>query len=101
MTEHIQVEVAYASRERGEIIALTVPAGVNIREAIELSGILQLFPEIDLNQQSVGIFSKKRELTDELAAGDRVEIYRPLTIDPKEARRAKAKMKAKHDRQSR
>ncbi len=95
MINQIQVEVAYASRERAEIIAIRVPVGTSISEAIQLSGLLQRFPEINLAEQAVGIFSKKRELTDVLVSGDRIEIYRRLTIDPMEARRAKAKMKAK------
>lgn len=89
----ICVEVAYALPDRQEIIPLQVEDGCNIRRAIELSGILQHFPDIDLAHQQVGIFSKKRQLTHVLADGDRIEIYRPLTIDPKEARRAKAKKK--------
>jgi len=93
MNKLIRVEVAYARPERQEIISLEVEAGCSIQRAIELSGILQAFPDIDLQRQPVGIFSKKHELTDILQAGDRVEIYRPLTIDPKEARRAKAKKK--------
>lgn len=96
MVSHkIRVEVAYARPDRQEIIAIEVESGCSIQRAIEQSGILQRFPEIDLQCQSVGIFSKRRELTDILQAGDRVEIYRPLTIDPMEARRAKAKMKEK------
>lgn len=92
---NINIEVAYATPERQEIKALTVPAGTSIQAAIQQSGILASFPEIDLTKQSVGVFSKKRELTDIVHEGERIEIYRPLTIDPKEARRAKAK-KAKH-----
>ena len=86
----IAIEVAYASVDRQLIIALEVPVGCQIAEAIRLSGILQEFPEIDMTQLSVGVFSQKRSLTDVLVAGDRIEIYRALTIDPKEARRAKA-----------
>ena len=89
----IEIEVAYATPLKQVIIALTVPAGSTILAAVRLSGILQQFPEIDLACQPVGVFSKKRALTDVLQAGDRIEIYRPLTIDPKEARRAKAKKK--------
>lgn len=90
----IQIEVAYASLERQEMLSVQVLPGTTVREAIELSGILQLFPEINLTKQKVGVFSKQRELTDVVRAGERIEIYRPLTIDPKEARRAKAKQKA-------
>ena len=94
VSRHIRVEVAYATPLRQEIIALEVEEGCCIRQAVESSGILQRFPEIDLAQQSVGIFSKKHELSDVLSDGDRIEIYRPLTIDPKEARRTKAKVTA-------
>jgi putative ubiquitin-RnfH superfamily antitoxin RatB of RatAB toxin-antitoxin module len=95
MSKHIRVEVAYALPERQEIISVDVPEGCSVGEAIKISGILQRFPEINLDKQGVGVFSKKRLLTDVLAAGERVEIYRPLLIDPKDARRAKAKKSAK------
>lgn len=87
----IKVEVAYARVDEQRIISINVPMGSTIEAAIKQSGILDIFPEIDLQQQKVGVFSKQRELGDEIHEGDRVEIYRPLTIDPKEARRAKAK----------
>lgn len=87
----IQVEVAYALPDRQEIIALEVEAGSTVRQAIEQSGILMRFPEIDLTKQKLGVFSKRRELSDILESGDRVEIYRPLTIDPKDLRRVKAR----------
>lgn len=89
----IDIEVAYASPSRQLIIPLAVEAGCTIEAAIIASGILTQFPEIDLKSQKVGVFSKPRKLTDEIFAGERIEIYRPLTIDPKEARRAKAKKK--------
>lgn len=91
----ISIEVAYATKEQQKIIPLEVPEGTTIKEAIQQSGILSLFPEIDLTHQKVGIFSKICELTDLIQAGARIEIYRPLTIDPKEARRNKAKVQSK------
>lgn len=95
MSKRLHIEVAYALPERQEIISIEVEEGCDIRRAIEISGVLQRFPDIDLTRQAVGIFSRKRELTDVLAAGDRIEIYRSLTIDPKDARRAKARKKGK------
>jgi len=86
----IWVEVAYASEEKQEIISVEIDAGSSIERAIDCSGVLEKFPEIDLMQQNVGIFSKKKKLTDVVREGDRIEIYRPLLIDPKEARRKKA-----------
>lgn len=89
--KRINVEVVYASEHSQKLIALEVDEGTTIETVIRRSGILSYFPEIDLARQSVGVFSRQRSLTDSVHAGDRVEIYRPLLIDPKEARRARAK----------
>lgn len=83
----IRVEVAYALPGRQMILALEVPAGSTVRDAIEASGILSRFAEIDLERNRVGIFSKPVGLEQVLQEGDRVEIYRPLKADPKEVRR--------------
>jgi len=69
---------------------IKVTEGSTIETAIERSGVLDIFPEIDLMKQSVGIFGRKKKLSDTVSEGDRVEIYRPLEIDPKEARRLRA-----------
>lgn len=87
----IAIEVAYASPTKQVIIALEVEQHCTIEQAILLSNILDQFPEINLQGQKIGIFSKIKKLSDPIKAGDRIEIYRPLIIDPKEARRAKAK----------
>lgn len=87
----LNIEVAYATPEKQRIIELVVEAGCTIEEAIKQSGMLVLFPEIELTKQRVGVFSQSRKLTDKVSEGDRIEIYRPLAIDPKEARRARAK----------
>ncbi len=88
--EIMTVEVAYARPDEQRIIELQVPPGTTIAEAIERSGITELFPEIDLSKNKVGIFGKLAKLDTELQPGDRVEIYRPLIADPKEARRKRA-----------
>lgn len=93
LTNWLDVEVVYALPERQMLLKVQVAEGATIADVIQSSGILTHFPEINLMQQKVGIFGKVREQTDAVSAGDRVEIYRPLTIDPKEARRAKAKKK--------
>jgi putative ubiquitin-RnfH superfamily antitoxin RatB of RatAB toxin-antitoxin module len=85
------VEVAFAGVKEQRIFKVEVLAGSTVREAIEGSGVLEAFPEIDLEKQKVGVFSKARKLTDLVKAGDRVEIYRELAIDPKEARRKRHK----------
>lgn len=88
--ELINVEVAYATSEQQVIIALKVPIGTTIESTIKLSGLLSRFPEIDLSVNKVGIFSCVSPLNQVLQSGDRVEIYRPLIHDPKEARRNRA-----------
>lgn len=87
----INVEVAYADISKQRIIKLLVEKGCTIELAIDRSGILLEFPDIDLMKQKVGIFSKQKKLTDILKEGDRIEIYRPLLIDPKDARKKRAK----------
>ena len=86
----LQIEVAYATPEQQHIITLTVPEHSTIEQAIQASGILQHFPEIDLKQNAVGIFGKVCTLNQTLRTGDRIEIYRPLQIDPKQARKQRA-----------
>lgn len=96
----IEVEVAYATPEKQRIITLQVPDGTTAYEAVLQSGIRDEFPQIDVESDPMGIFSevldgKKRPLPGEyvLGAKDRVEIYRPLIIDPKQARLARAAKK--------
>lgn len=86
----IFIEVAYAKPEKQIICSLEVEQGTSLRQAVEMSGILTEFPEIELTAKNVGIFSQRKALDYLLKANDRVEIYRPLEIDPKEARRLKA-----------
>lgn len=93
MAIKLNIEVAYATPAQQRIIALQVDVGCTVEFAIQCSGILKLFPEIDLTKQKVGIFSKQTKLTDLVQEGDRIEIYRPLIIDPKEARRKREKAK--------
>mgnify|MGYP001826870414 CR=1 FL=1 len=84
------VEVAYATPARQAIVRIEVPVGCTVAQAIDLSGIREKFPDMKVNQDEVGIFSRKVPLEQVLQEGDRVEIYRPLIADPKEARRARA-----------
>lgn len=87
----VAVEVAYVG-ESGEFLkALRVPPGTSLRGAIERSKVLMEHPDIDLGCLKVGIFGRICALDAPVAAGDRVEIYRPLARDPKEARRARAR----------
>jgi hypothetical protein len=86
----MRIEVAYAKPREQIIVALDVGEGTTAEAAIRQSGVLQRFPEIDLAQNKIGIFSKLCTLSQVLREGDRVEIYRPLLADPKEARRNRA-----------
>ncbi|MGB1983873.1 MAG: RnfH family protein [Porticoccaceae bacterium] len=93
----IIVEVAYALPEKQVLKQLTVAEGTSALEAVKQSGILTLFPEIDIENTTMGIFSqvlgtKGLEAPESyiLKARDRVELYRPLIADPKEVRRRRA-----------
>lgn len=92
----MKVEVAYATPERQEIVPLDVAEGSTALSAARQSGITALFPEIQLDTAAMGIFGKalKNPASHPLRDGDRVEIYRPLKIDPKQARLNRAKKKS-------
>jgi putative ubiquitin-RnfH superfamily antitoxin RatB of RatAB toxin-antitoxin module len=89
-SSRFQVEVAYARPERQFIIPVEVEAGMTLRHAIERSGLLEKFPEIELERAKVGVFGKLSKLDKELRPKDRVEIYRPLIADPKEVRKQRS-----------
>lgn len=89
----LTVEIAYARVAEQFLLAVTVEAPCSVRQVLEQSGILERCPEIDLYRDKVGIFSKPVALNDIVKDGDRIEIYRPLAIDPMQARRARAKRK--------
>jgi uncharacterized protein len=86
----MNVGVCYAVADRQLWMRIDVPDGSNVEQVISLSGILQQFPEIDLVQQKVGIFGKLTKLDVEIKDGDRVEIYRQITADPKQVKRRRA-----------
>ncbi|AUX73457.1 RnfH family protein [Erwinia pyrifoliae] len=91
----ITVEVVYALPEKQYIYNIKVPQGSSVEQVIKASGLLQLRPEINLQENKVGIFSRPVKLKDEVNSGDRVEIYRPLIADPKDLRRQRAERAAK------
>lgn len=86
----IAVEVVYAKPEHQELITLRIENGATAAQAIEQSGILQRYPEIDAGNVEIGIFGKICAFDRLLQDGDRVEIYRPLRADPKDLRRQRA-----------
>jgi putative ubiquitin-RnfH superfamily antitoxin RatB of RatAB toxin-antitoxin module len=93
MPDEILVEIAYALPEEQVIISIKVPTIFNVQQAIEKSGIQKKFPSIDLSKNKVGIFGKKTTLDHTLNDRDRIEIYRPLILDPREMRRKRAAKK--------
>ncbi len=89
----LQVQVCYARPERQFLRELTVADGTTAEQAIRQSGVLAEAPEIDLANYKIGIYGKLKARDTLLRARDRVEIYRPLTADPKDARRRRASKK--------
>jgi putative ubiquitin-RnfH superfamily antitoxin RatB of RatAB toxin-antitoxin module len=92
----INVEVIYALPQEQLIFSVSLTQGANAQEAIEASGILQKYSEIDLKKNKLGIYSRLIKLDTVLADGERIEIYRPLIADPKEMRKRRAS-KAKEE----
>ena len=86
----LAIEVAYALPDRQSLLRLDVPAGTTVEQAVQRSGLLEQYPDIDLAAAAVGIFGKPVPATTEVKSGDRVEVYRPLIADPKAARRKRA-----------
>ena len=89
----IRVEVAYATPGRQLVIAVELPEGSTLEEAIDRSGIRAEFPDMAIDPDALGIFGRKAQPDRVLREGDRVEIYRPLLADPREARRRRAEQK--------
>ena len=93
MAELLEVSVCYATPQRRFLRPMEVEQGTTIGQAIQRSGVLAEFPEINLVTQPVGIYAKKKTLDTVLRARDRIEIYRPLVADPKDSRRQRAAKK--------
>ena len=91
-TDQIAIEVVYALPANQALKCFNVPDGTTIEQAIALSGIIAQFPEIDVAKNKFGIFGQLANAETVLRHQDRIEIYRPLIIDPKEARRKRAAM---------
>ena len=83
----IDVEVAYARSDVQITVPCRVPAGTTVREALRLSGLADAFSEIDVDACPLGIFGRVVDGARRVSPGDRVEVYRPLRVDPREARR--------------
>lgn len=95
MGSNVQIEVAYATPEKQRILVVEVAPGTSVFDGAKNSGIDKVFPEIDFEKVDMGIFGKavKKPAEQTLKQGDRIEIYRPLLIDPKQARLNRAAKK--------
>ena len=91
-TDQITIEVVYALPANQALKRFNVSAGTTIEQAVVLSGIIAQFPEIDVAKNKFGIFGQLAKAGTVLRHQDRIEIYRPLIIDPKDARRKRAAM---------
>jgi putative ubiquitin-RnfH superfamily antitoxin RatB of RatAB toxin-antitoxin module len=89
-SQMIHVEVVYALPHEQRVITEVVDKGLTVEEIIKQSGILEMYPEIDLGKNKVGVFSRNVKLDAKVRDKDRIEIYRPLLADPKEIRRKRA-----------
>lgn len=83
----MKVSIAYTNNRKKVWLKLDVPGPATVKDVIDSSGILEQFPDIDLEQQKVGIFGKVTKLDALVEEGNRVEIYRPITADPENVER--------------
>jgi hypothetical protein len=90
MAKTITVEVVYALPDQQTLLTVNAEDGCEVKQVILQSGILEQYPEIDLDKNKVGIFSKVTKLTQAVRDKDRIEIYRELIADPKEVRKKRA-----------
>ncbi|WP_163930478.1 RnfH family protein [Paraferrimonas sp. SM1919] len=90
MVDKINVEVTYPLPTEQKVFKLQVAVGSTAEHAILASGVMDYYPEIDLEKNKIGIFSRMVKLHEVLQEGQRVEIYRPLIADPKDMRRQRA-----------
>lgn len=86
----LSVEVAYGLPDRQFLVKVEVREGSTVSDVIECSGLREAYPDVEIDPQALGIFSRKVAPDHPVQHGDRVEVYRPLAIDPMEARRLRA-----------
>lgn len=92
--EMLHIEVVYALPHEQQVFKVMARASTSVAEIIQSSGVLEAYPEIDLTQNKVGVYSRQVKLDGTVMNGDRIEIYRPLIADPKEIRRRRAEKAA-------
>ncbi len=87
LAEMLRIELVYATGQRQELVELVVPAGRSVGQVIDASGFYRLFPDQGLDSADVGVWGRPVDRSYIVSDGDRIEIYRPLLMDPREARR--------------
>lgn len=92
----MKVEVIYALPDEQVLLDIYVDEGTTAGEAVAQSGILERYPDLNLETNKIGVFGHSVPLTKVLSAGDRIEIYRPITCDPKQVRRERAELAKKN-----
>lgn len=95
--DKIRISVVYAETDVQHQVKIECPVGTTIGDAIDLSGIRDLLPGVDISRHDVGVFGYKQEKNYVLDDNDRIEIYRALTVSPTEARRLRADAAKKKD----
>jgi len=95
MSKTLALEVAYGTAEKQWLLQVCMPVGATVLEAIEASGLYEKVPSLRAEPLVLGVFGQRLKRHEEytLKQGDRIEVYRPLMIDPKQARRERAKQK--------
>jgi putative ubiquitin-RnfH superfamily antitoxin RatB of RatAB toxin-antitoxin module len=91
--EHLRATVVYLAPPRHLVLSVAVPAGTCLRDAVAVSGLLEHAPELAAQPLDLGVFNRVRNGDDLVRDGDRIEVYRPLAVDPKEARRVRAEVR--------
>lgn len=89
----MKITVVYAEATTRHVLPVELPDGATAEQAIRVSGLLSLARELQLASMRVGIWNRTAKLDSVLRDGDRVEVYRPLVVDPKEARRIRAQVR--------
>lgn len=97
----VTIEVVYGVPHKQKILTLLVDSGSTVEQSIIDSGVIALFPEIDLSINKVGVWNRAVKLSDEVNDLDRIEVYRPLIANPKDVRKRraeKAKLEGRADK---
>lgn len=100
-TGKVTIEVVYGVPHKQKILTLLVAEGASVEQAIIESGVMVLFPEIELSVNKVGVWNRVVKLSEEVNDLDRIEVYRPLIADPKDVRKRraeKAKLEGRADK---